>query len=163
MFEAFGTVTHAIVMQDLVTGQSRGYGFVHFTDATAAAGAKDGMNGKQIDGRSLIVRLRSETPGSGGGPKPGLGHISAPTAPGVVDESKLYVCYLDKSMMEDQVKAMFSSYAPVLEVKVIMDRATGQSKGYAFVTMASAEGAQVLEIEDWKIALLSLSQVARVG
>jgi splicing factor 1 len=37
---------------------------------------------------------------------------------------------------------MFSAYGPVLNVRIIMDRDTGQSKGYGFVTMAAPNMAQ---------------------
>ena len=138
MFEPFGTVTHAIVMQDQTTGQSRGFGFVHFQEASNALSAKQGMNGKQVDGRSLIVKLRSEPPGVGGAPKGPL--------PGVVDESKLYVGFLPYTVTDDQLKGLFSAYAPVVEARIVTDRTTGQSKGFGFVTMASAEGAQTAKL-----------------
>ncbi len=39
-------------------GNSRGFGFVHFPDANTARTARDGMDGKPIEGKSLTVRLR---------------------------------------------------------------------------------------------------------
>lgn len=51
----------------MFTGQSRGFGFVHMDNADSAARAAAGMSGKMMDGRALVVRLRSEGPGGGGG------------------------------------------------------------------------------------------------
>lgn len=45
-------------------GQSRGYGFVHYTNAQDAKMAMDGMDKKTVDGKPLVVRLRSEGPGA---------------------------------------------------------------------------------------------------
>ena len=43
--------------------QSRGFGFVHMDNAESASNAASGMSGKMMDGRALVVRLRSEGPG----------------------------------------------------------------------------------------------------
>ena len=43
-------------------GQSRGFGFVHMDNAESATNAAAGMSGKMMDGRPLVVRLRSEGP-----------------------------------------------------------------------------------------------------
>ncbi len=61
------------------------------------------MNGKMVDGRSLVVRLRSESAGAGGvgGIRPGLGGASQP---GAIDEAKLYVGYLPPSMNDEGLK-----------------------------------------------------------
>ena len=46
VFEPFGNVLHAVVLMDMTTNQSRGYGFVHMDNATSAANAARGMSGK---------------------------------------------------------------------------------------------------------------------
>ena len=46
VFEPFGNVLHAVVLMDMTTSQSRGYGFVHMDNATSAANAARGMSGK---------------------------------------------------------------------------------------------------------------------
>ena len=131
------------LMQDMVTGQSRGYGFVHFQDAASASSAKEGMNGKPVDGRSLIVKLRSEPPGAGGSFRAGVG---GGAAPGAVDDAKLYVGFLPYSTTDDQLKALFLGYGNVVEARVVTDRTTGQSKGFGFVMMVSPEAAQTAKL-----------------
>ena len=54
---------------------------------------------------------------------------------------KLYVGTLNFDANEDQVRELFSSFGEVAEVKIIMDRFSGRSRGFAFVRMATAEGA----------------------
>jgi RNA recognition motif-containing protein len=54
-FEGFGTVTEAKVISDRETGRSRGFGFVTFTDSSAASDAIAQMDGSTLDGRAIKV------------------------------------------------------------------------------------------------------------
>lgn len=54
---------------------------------------------------------------------------------------KLYVGNLNFDANEDQVRELFGTYGVVQEVKIVMDRFSGRSRGFAFVRMASAEDA----------------------
>ncbi|GAB3672055.1 RNA recognition motif domain-containing protein [Salinisphaera aquimarina] len=64
-FEGFGEVSSAKVIMDRETGRSRGFGFVEMPDDSAAKAAIDGMNNKDLDGRTLRVneaRPRDDKP-----------------------------------------------------------------------------------------------------
>jgi cold-inducible RNA-binding protein len=54
---------------------------------------------------------------------------------------KLYVGNLNFDASEDQVRELFGSFGEVQEVKIVMDRFSGRSRGFAFVRMATAEDA----------------------
>ncbi|RMX04197.1 RNA-binding protein [Corticibacter populi] len=54
-FSSFGSVQSAIVLSDRDTGRSKGFGFVEMGSAEEAAAAIKGMNGKEFDGRALVV------------------------------------------------------------------------------------------------------------
>jgi len=54
-FGAFGQVTSAKVITDKFSGQSRGFGFVEMPAKAEAQSAIDGLNGKDLKGRSLNV------------------------------------------------------------------------------------------------------------
>lgn len=57
--------------------------------------------------------------------------------------SKVYVGNLPFSVDEQQLRALFEEGGrEVLEVTIVMDRDTGRPRGFAFVNMASQEGAQ---------------------
>jgi len=56
--------------------------------------------------------------------------------------SKLYVGNLPYSVTDTSLKSNFAEFGGVHSAKVMMDRDTGNSKGFAFVEMASAEEAQ---------------------
>ena len=50
-------------------------------------------------------------------------------------EVKLYVGNLAKSTTADELKTLFAQAGTVTAVDVIKDRDSGQSKGFAFITM----------------------------
>jgi RNA recognition motif-containing protein len=62
-FEAFGQVESAKIITDMYSGRSKGFGFVEMADEAEAQSAIDGLNGKELKGRTLNVnqaRPRSE-------------------------------------------------------------------------------------------------------
>ncbi|MCB9830988.1 MAG: RNA-binding protein [Planctomycetes bacterium] len=56
--------------------------------------------------------------------------------------NKLYVGNLSFKTHESGLEAAFSAFGTVNSVKIVTDRETGRSRGFAFVEMASAEEAQ---------------------
>ncbi len=56
-------------------------------------------------------------------------------------EAKLYVGNLSYDTTEDDLRSLFTQVGPVNEVALIKDRDTGNSKGFAFVTMSSQDDA----------------------
>ena len=55
MFAAAGEVSSATVIIDKMSGRSKGFGFVEFSDDSAAQKAIDMFNGKDMGGRPLTV------------------------------------------------------------------------------------------------------------
>ena len=56
--------------------------------------------------------------------------------------SKLYVGGLAYSMGDDELSDAFKQFGTVVSASVIKDRDSGQSKGFGFVEMSTAEEAQ---------------------
>lgn len=56
--------------------------------------------------------------------------------------TKLYVGNLAFHTTEDTLKNAFSEFGEVAEVKLILDRETGRSRGFAFVEMATPDDAR---------------------
>jgi RNA recognition motif-containing protein len=52
---------------------------------------------------------------------------------------KLFVGRLPYRTTDDELQELFAAYGEVISAKVITDRDSGQSKGFAFVEMASKE------------------------
>jgi cold-inducible RNA-binding protein len=68
-FAQAGNVESAQVVEDRMTGRSRGFGFVEMTTPEEAAAAIEQFNGKDFKGRNLTVneaRPRTDRPGGGG-------------------------------------------------------------------------------------------------
>lgn len=55
---------------------------------------------------------------------------------------KLFVGSLSYGVNDDQLRDFFAQIGEVVSAKVIMDRDSGRSKGFAFVEMASDEDAK---------------------
>ena len=55
LFTQFGTVTEAMLVMDKMTQRPRGFGFVTIGSPEEAQKAIDALNGKNFDGRNLIV------------------------------------------------------------------------------------------------------------
>ena len=55
--------------------------------------------------------------------------------------SRLYVGNLAPKVSEAELRALFSRSGAVTAVELMLDPASGQSRGYAFVTMATPESA----------------------
>ena len=56
--------------------------------------------------------------------------------------NKLYVGSLPYTTTEQQLTELFSQHGTVQSAKVMTDRFTGESRGFAFVEMATSEEAQ---------------------
>ena len=57
LFAEFGDVQDAKVITDKFSGRSKGFGFVTMGDEDSAKKAIDAMNGKEFDGRSIVVNV----------------------------------------------------------------------------------------------------------
>src|ERR1051325_10348932 len=70
LFAQAGTVESASVVEDRMTGRSRGFAFVEMATKEEAATAIDQFNGKEVGGRALKVneaKPRENRGGGGGG------------------------------------------------------------------------------------------------
>jgi len=69
-FEEYGEVSSVNIIKDRDTGRSRGFAFVEMSDNDAATAAITGLNGKELNERSINVneaRPRADRGGRGGG------------------------------------------------------------------------------------------------
>jgi len=69
-FKAFGQVESVKIITDKYSGRSKGFGFVEMPSKAEGQSAIDGLNGKDLKGRTLTVneaRPRTESRGGRGG------------------------------------------------------------------------------------------------
>jgi RNA recognition motif-containing protein len=75
---------------------------------------------------------------------------------------KIYVGNLPFDITENDLRDMLSQHGPVNEINVIMDKATGQARGFAFATMNTREGfdavIKALNGKEWKGRTLTVNE-----
>ena len=57
LFRQYGEVMSAQVIMDRGTNQSKGFGFVEMKDQTEAQAAISALDGKEFDGRIIVVNV----------------------------------------------------------------------------------------------------------
>jgi RNA recognition motif-containing protein len=73
LFAQAGTVESASVVEDRMTGRSRGFAFVEMSTKEEAASAIEQFNGKEVGGRALKVNEAKPRENRGGGGGRGFG------------------------------------------------------------------------------------------
>ena len=75
--------------------------------------------------------------------------------------TKLYVGNFSFVVTENDLRDMLSKHGPVNEINVIMDKVTGQARGFAFVTMNTQEGTSAvlaLNGKEWNGRALTVNE-----
>jgi RNA recognition motif-containing protein len=147
-FAQYGELTDLTVVTDRETGSSRGFAFATYTNPDDASAAVRELDGFEVDGRQLRVNLskpkeaRSNDFGGGGGGGGYGGGRGGGGGGGGVDACKVFVGNLGWDTTQDALQAAFSQYGQLSDVKLVTDRDTGNSRGFAFVTFRDQAGAE---------------------
>jgi cold-inducible RNA-binding protein len=76
--------------------------------------------------------------------------------------TKLFVGNLSYNVTENDLEDLFSQYGTVTEVNLMLDRASGRSRGFAFVTLETKEAAdaatQALNGKNWEGRNLTVNE-----
>uniref|UniRef100_A0ACD5WKU2 Uncharacterized protein n=1 Tax=Avena sativa TaxID=4498 RepID=A0ACD5WKU2_AVESA len=134
LFRPFGQVVQARLFQH------RGYAMVRYDNSLSAAAAIEHMDGYQIGGSTLVVRVAGlPNPGDAGAATDALTLQTR----GQIDMTNLYVCHLPPYVTSEKLMEIFLPCGQVTQSKVCIDRYTGVSKGFGFVRFADTYGAAV--------------------
>jgi len=130
-FSAFGNILSCKVAQDISSGESKGYGFVHFETEEAALSAIQKVNGMLLNGKKVFVgrfvpRKEREVE---------LGEKARRF-------TNVYIKNVNEEYDEAKLTEMFEKYGKISSVK-IMKSEEGKSKGFGFVSFDTPEEAQV--------------------
>jgi hypothetical protein len=124
IFGKFGTVVDAVVMER--NGNPRGFGFVTFKEKSSLSDVL--AEGVVIDGREVDIKR------------------AVPEDEMAIAPSKVFVGGLSQKVDKSHLLAHFSQYGEVRDAVVMVDRATGRSRGFGFVRFSSPEAVnRVLE------------------
>lgn len=55
LFADYGSVSSVKIVMDQISGKSKGFGFVDMADDTEALAAIEALNGKEFEGRTIVV------------------------------------------------------------------------------------------------------------
>nr|XP_061790209.1 ELAV-like protein 1 isoform X5 [Nerophis lumbriciformis] len=114
LFANAGEVESAKLIRDKVTGHSLGYGFVNFVNASDAERAISSLNGLRLQSKTIKVsyaRPSSET----------------------IKDANLYISGLPRGVGQQDLEDMFSSFGHIINSRVLVDQASGLSRGVAFI------------------------------
>lgn len=128
-FSAFGNILSCKVAQD-PTGDSKGYGFVHFETEEAATSAIIKVNGMLLNDKKVFVgrfipRKEREVE---------LGEKAKKF-------TNVYIKNFSEELTDDALHEMFTAYGKISSLK-IMKGEDGKSKGFGFVSFEEAEHAE---------------------
>ncbi|KAF3666349.1 Heterogeneous nuclear ribonucleoprotein 1 [Capsicum annuum] len=138
-FSQYGDVTHAIIMRDKVTGLSRGFAFVVFSDPSVIdviLQEKHAIDGRPVDAKKALPRaqqqsLRSQLP-----------HANEDTRlEGNIRTRKIFVGGLPSSLSEEEFCQYFQAYGNVTDKVIMFDPNTGRPRGFGFITFDSEDAA----------------------
>lgn len=129
-FSAFGNILSCKVAQD-ASGDSKGYGFVHFETEEAALQAIDKVNGMLLNDKKVFVgrfvpRKEREIE---------LGEKAKRF-------TNVYIKNFNENMTEDDLKKMFEKFGIITSLKLMKTEEDERNKGFGFVSFEEAETAE---------------------
>jgi len=160
-------------MTDPTTGRSRGFGFVEMESGDAARAAISALHGSVVDGQTLTVNEANIGRDIASSPRRSFDRPAPPPRPAgerfsppqsqprsAAGGVRLFVGNLPYTASPADLEKIFSQAGKVNSVSIVTDRATGQSKGFAFIDMNSKEEATAaIQQFDGKEALGRLLKV----
>ena len=121
----------------MLTNES--FGYVEFKNVSDAQTAVDNLDMQVFEGRNLVVQFHAPKPNSKRGPG-GRFEENAPT-------KTLFIGNMSFEMSDKDLNDLFRDIRNVMDVRVAIDRRTGQPRGFAhadFIDVTSAQKAREL-------------------
>ncbi|KAK9250313.1 hypothetical protein V1507DRAFT_467938 [Lipomyces tetrasporus] len=118
-FSQFGEVTECQIMREATTGRSRGFAFLTFKDSKCVNTVmvkEHILDGKIIDPKRAIPKEEQEK------------------------TSKIFVGGVSPLVTEAEFRNVFSRFGRILDCSLMIDKDTGRSRGFGFITFESDSG-----------------------
>ncbi|TPP53309.1 RNA recognition motif family protein [Leishmania donovani] len=109
-FEPFGEITSSMVMRDIFTGESRGFGFVRFARSADAARALRECDGKRLGGKAVNVIWAKQQ------------HDDTPAGQERLKMNKLFLRNVPLGVTEAELVALLRVYGTVTEASLHSDK-----------------------------------------
>jgi len=134
----FGEVTSAAVSKD-GEGKPRGFGFVNFKDADAAAAAVAALNGREVAGKALWAGRAQKKAEREAAIKQKMDEARAERIAKYAGMN-LYVKNLPEDADDEVLRNEFAPFGTITSCKVMRDD-KGKSRGFGFVCFTTSEEA----------------------
>ncbi|TVU32711.1 hypothetical protein EJB05_24459 [Eragrostis curvula] len=162
----WGPLRSVRVIKERNSGMSRGFAFIDFPTVEAARRMMEGTgeNGLEIDGRNVYFEYSSKPTSGMSGSAPGQENFTKSTYGSRTGPTHVLVVRgLDENADEEMLRYEFAKYAPIKDIRLVRDKFTHVSRGFAFVHFHSVEEAtKALEATNG-ITLEKNGQVLRVA
>ncbi|OAP63536.1 hypothetical protein AYL99_02763 [Fonsecaea erecta] len=138
-FARFGTVTKCKIVRDS-RGLSKGFGYVDFSTQEAADAAMERLNMSLFEGRRITVQYAARPSGV-------LDNQNVERKPLNPPSKTLFIGNMSFEMTDRDLTNLFRGIRNVIDVRVAIDRRTGQPRGFAhadFIDVKSAMEAMKL-------------------
>ncbi len=134
IFSKHGEIIDAIVMTDKETGNSRGFGFVTYSGKASAKTAIAELHKFELDGRKITVNDADDKSSDKKQRKP--------------SGKKIFVGGLPWDVNEKILRELFSKHCKVIDVSIPLNRETGKSRGFGFVTASEDSANKAIKALD---------------
>ncbi|KAF1959285.1 RNA binding domain-containing protein [Byssothecium circinans] len=137
VFSRFGEIDDVKIVYDN-RGLSRGFGYVEFKNIDDAQSAVDNLDMQVFEGRNLVVQFHKPKPNSKTRAPDGTFQPNTPSR-------TLFIGNMSFEMSDKDLNDLFRDIRNVMDVRVAIDRRTGQPRGFAhadFIDVASATRAR---------------------
>ncbi|KAJ2985611.1 hypothetical protein NUW58_g5438 [Xylaria curta] len=142
-FSQYYPVKHATVVIDPQTKTTRGYGFVTFTDGEDTISAKEQLQGRKVDGRSISLEIAESRNRQAGADAQDAATKKEDRRAALAEARKtpkLIIRNLPWSIKHsDQLSSLFRSYGLVKYADIPQHK--GKLSGFGFVTMRGRKNA----------------------
>ncbi|KAL8946102.1 MAG: hypothetical protein Q9222_007457 [Ikaeria aurantiellina] len=130
-FEKCGTIESIKIIMDN-RGLSKGFGYINFTDVAAATAACENFNLKTFSGRKLTVQYAAQRTSLASRPRNATSNPSR----------TLFIGNMAFDMSDRELNNLFREVRNVVDVRVAIDRRTGQPRGFAHADFTDVESAK---------------------
>jgi polyadenylate-binding protein len=138
MFVKFGEIQSCVIMKD-DKGNSKGFGFINFTDHEAAAAAVEDMNAKEVETKKIYVGRAQKKAERLVTLKDKFEKMKLERA-NKYQGVNVYVKNLDEAIDEPTLKAEFEKYGEITSCVIMRDE-KDVSKGFGFVCFSQPDEA----------------------
>ena len=122
VFSVFGPIKSVMMVLDPATKKHRGYGFIEYDTADAAALAQFNMDNAEVGGRHIKVGRPNNFPSD--------------LPPGVPRPlpNRIYVSNIHELIQEDEIRSIFEAFGPLRHCNLCPDpKLLNQHRGYGYV------------------------------